>query len=257
MSMVESKARSVADFTEGKILATVEIEAPPERVFRALASEEIVHWWGADGIYKTTEWTGDVRPGGRWRASGVEADGKLFSVEGEYLETDPPWRLVHTWKPTWDPGSVTTVTYRLEAIEGGTRVTLHHSGFASRESCAGHTDGWAMVLGWLKQHAAPKLPRAFFLIRLFPPRQTFLFDMSEAEKRMMGEHVGYWKNLLDQGTAFAFGPVADPKGVWGVGIVEVEGGAALTALEKGDPAIQSGLGFRYEVLPMPQAIVSR
>ena len=49
---------------------------------RALASEEIVHWWGADGVYKTTEWTGDVRPGGRWRASGVEADGKPFAVEG-------------------------------------------------------------------------------------------------------------------------------------------------------------------------------
>jgi uncharacterized protein YndB with AHSA1/START domain len=257
MSMVESKVRSVADFAEGKIVATVEIEAPPERVFRALASEEIVHWWGADGIYKTTEWTGDVRPGGHWRASGVEADGKRFAVEGEYLETDPPHKLVHTWKPTWDPGSATTVTYRLEAIEGGTRVTLHHSGFTSRESCANHTDGWAMVLGWLKQHAAPKPPRAFFLIRLLPPRPTFLFDMSEAEKRVMGEHVGYWKGLLGQGLAFAFGPVADPKGVWGVGIVEVEGEAAISALEKADPAIQSGLGFRYEVLPMPQAIVSR
>jgi uncharacterized protein YndB with AHSA1/START domain len=257
MSMVESKARSVADFTDGKIVATVEIEAPPERVFRALASEEIVHWWGADGIYKTTEWTGDVRPGGHWRASGIEADGKRFAVEGEYLETDPPHKLVHTWKPTWDPGSATTVTYRLEAIEGGTRVTLHHSGFTSRESCANHTDGWAMVLGWLKQHAAPKPPRAFFLIRLLPPRPTFLFDMSEAEKRVMGEHVGYWKGLLGQGVAFAFGPVADPKGVWGVGIVEVEGEAAVSALEKADPAIQSGLGFRYEALPMPQAVVSR
>src|SRR5688500_17337147 len=113
--MVESKARSVADFGEGRIVATVEIEAPPERVFRALASEEIVHWWGADGIYKTTEWTGDVRPGGRWRASGVAADGKSFAVEGEYLEADPPRKLVHTWKPTWDSGSATTVTYRLEA----------------------------------------------------------------------------------------------------------------------------------------------
>ena len=153
MTMVESRARSVADLTEGRIVATVEIEAPPERVFRALASEEIVHWWGDDGVYRTTEWTGDVRPGGRWRAGGVGADGKGFGVEGEYLETDPPHKLVHTWKADWDPGSVTTVTYRLEAIEGGTRVTLHHHGFTSRESCAGHTDGWAMVLGWLKGHA--------------------------------------------------------------------------------------------------------
>ena len=73
----------------------------------------------------------------------------------------------------------------------------------------------------------------------------------------MGEHVGYWKKLFDEGVAFAFGPVADPKGVWGVGIVEVEGEAAVKALEKDDPAIQSGLGFRYEALPMPQAMVCR
>jgi hypothetical protein len=114
-----------------------------------------------------------------------------------------------------------------------------------------------MVLGWLKAFAAPKTPRTFFLIRLLPPRPTFMFDMSDAERRMMGEHVGYWKKLLDQGVAFAFGPVADPKGAWGVGIVEVEGETAVSALEKGDPAIQSELGFRYEVLPMPQAIVCR
>ena len=255
--MVESKARSVADFAAGRIVATVEIEAPPERVFRALASDEVVHWWGAEGVYKTAEWTGDVRPGGRWRASGVEADGKPFAVEGEYLETDPPRKLVHTWKPSWDPGSSTTVTYRLEAIAGGTRVTLHHEGFASRESCAGHTDGWIMVLGWLKNHAAPKPARSFFLIRLIPPRPTFPLDMSETERRVMGEHVGYWQGLQKEGVAFAFGPVADPKGAWGVGIVEVENEGAVKALEKADPAPKSGLGFHYEILPMPQAIVNR
>lgn len=93
MSRIErSRARAVADLADGMILATVEIAAPPERVFRALTSREIVEWWGADGVYRTTEWTGDVRPGGTWRASGVGADGKPFAVEGEYLEIDPPGR---------------------------------------------------------------------------------------------------------------------------------------------------------------------
>jgi uncharacterized protein YciI len=81
--------------------------------------------------------------------------------------------------------------------------------------------------------------------------------MTEAEKRVMGEHVGYWTKLLEQGVAFAFGPVVDPKGPWGVGIVEVEGEAAVKALEQADPAIQSGLGFSYEILPMARAVVCR
>src|SRR5262245_61913229 len=107
--MVERNPRSVADLSDGTIVATVEIAAPPERVYRALASDEIVKWWGAEGLYQTTEWTGDVKPGGRWRAAGVGADGKRFAVEGEFLEIDPPHKLVHTWQPDWDPGKPTRV----------------------------------------------------------------------------------------------------------------------------------------------------
>ena len=82
MSIAKSRARAVADVAEGTILACVDIAAPPERVFRAITSKEVCDWWGQEGMYTTSEWTGDVRKGGRWRASGVGADGKTFSVEG-------------------------------------------------------------------------------------------------------------------------------------------------------------------------------
>jgi uncharacterized protein YndB with AHSA1/START domain len=252
----ESRARSVADLAQGSILATVEIAAPPERVFRALASKEIVEWWGAEGVYRTTEWEGDVRGGGRWRSTGVGADGKPFSVQGEYVEIDSPRRLTHTWQPDWDPGSTTRVTYQLEAIEGGTLLTLRHVGFTSRDSCKGHVNGWGMVLAWLAGHVAPRrAPPSHYLIRLIPPRPTFLQDMTEQERSIMGEHVGYWTRLLADGVAVAFGPVADPQGPWGVGLVEVDGAEALAAIESGDPAMRAGAGFRYEVLPMLRAIV--
>ena len=39
---VTSTARAVADLSEGLVLASVEIAAPPERVFRALTSKEII-----------------------------------------------------------------------------------------------------------------------------------------------------------------------------------------------------------------------
>jgi hypothetical protein len=34
------------------------------------------------------------------------------------------------------------VTYLLEALEGGTRITLRHEGFVAREQCTGAYIGW-------------------------------------------------------------------------------------------------------------------
>ena len=150
---MKSTARAVADMNAGTIVATVEIAVPPERVFRALASDELPQWWGAPELYRTTRWTGDLRVGGAWRTDGVGADGSAFHVEGEYLEIDRPRRLVQTWRPSWDPGSNTTFSYDLEAIEGGTRITVRHGGFAGRaEACQGHAAGWERVLTWLRNH---------------------------------------------------------------------------------------------------------
>lgn len=149
--------RSVADLTTGTIVASVEIAVAPERVFKALTdSTEIVQWWGSADTYRTEAFSADLRVGGRWQARGRAVDGKPYQVEGEILELDPPRRLVQTWIPDWAPGLKTTLTYRLEAIAGGTRLTVRHEGFgAHRETFEGHTIGWERVLGFLKNHLAP------------------------------------------------------------------------------------------------------
>src|SRR5919198_3405926 len=87
------RARAAADLAEGSVLATVEVAAPPERVFQALASKEVTDWWVRPGVFDTREWSGNVRAGGRWRASGV-GGGKPYPLEGEFLGVDPPRRLV-------------------------------------------------------------------------------------------------------------------------------------------------------------------
>ena len=46
MSELKS-ARAIADLDSGLILATVEIAASPDRVFKALCSEEVAAWWGS------------------------------------------------------------------------------------------------------------------------------------------------------------------------------------------------------------------
>jgi uncharacterized protein YndB with AHSA1/START domain len=140
-NIVKSKARAVANTAEGHLTASVELAVPPERVFQALASKEVTNWWIRTGVFDTQEWAGDVRAGGQWRASGT-ARGQPYTLEGEFLEIDPPRKLAHTWHRVGTPNPPTTVTYDLEPIDGRTRVTLRHAGFTSPETCTNTAIGW-------------------------------------------------------------------------------------------------------------------
>jgi uncharacterized protein YndB with AHSA1/START domain len=136
-----SNARVVADLAEGSIFGSVEIAATPERVFRALASKEIVNWWVRPGVFDTTDWAGDVRVGGRWRAVGT-GNGRPFSIDGEFLEINIPRTLRLTWQLAGAPGKPTQLTYLLERIDGGTRLTLQQTGFAAPDWCLNTCAGW-------------------------------------------------------------------------------------------------------------------
>ncbi len=147
---------AIADLEQGTIHASITIEAPIERVYRALTEgSEIVQWWGSDTTYRTTEWTSDVRVGGKWLAKGTGANGP-YQVGGEFLSVKPPYEIVQTWEPSWDAGHVTTLTYRLEHVSKGTRLTIHHEGFSDRPDMGReHTQGWSLVLAWLNAFVAP------------------------------------------------------------------------------------------------------
>jgi len=139
-------ARAVADLMDGTVLASVEIAASPERVFSALASEEIVKWWVMPGVFETLEWTGEVRPGGSWRAAGLRANGQTWSLEGEFIDVDPPSKLVHTWRMPGIGDAPSLVTYSIERVENGARITLRHTGIGQRDSCMGACMGWESSL---------------------------------------------------------------------------------------------------------------
>ena len=79
------------------------------------------------------------------------------------------------------------------------------------------------------------------------PRPTFAQDMTAEERAIMQQHVAYWTNLMNKGFVLAFGPVIDPKGVYGLGIVEVDNPEQLNEFITNDPA--NGLN-RYEFYPM-------
>ncbi len=141
MSEIRTHARAVADVIDGLVVASVEIARAPERVFQALTSQEIIEWWVNPGVFDTREWSGDVRVGGRWRASGI-ARGAAYVLEGEFLEVDPPRKLVQTWHRAGTPDAPSTVTYLLEPIAGGTRLTVRHTDIATPELRNNMSAGW-------------------------------------------------------------------------------------------------------------------
>jgi len=86
-----------------------------------------------------------------------------------------------------------------------------------------------------------------FFVKLVPPRTTFMMDMNDNEKAIMQKHVMYWAELLEKGIAIAYGPVLDPKGAYGVGVVSVGSDEQFQQVIANDPA--SGLN-KFEYAPM-------
>lgn len=139
-------ARAVADTADASLLATVDLPAPPQRVFPALASGEITRWWVRPGVFDTREWSGRVEVGGAWRASGM-VRGQPYALEGRFLAIDSPQALSQTWHAAGAPTEPGVVHYRLEPVgRGGTRLTLRHTGFASPEQCINTAIGWETSL---------------------------------------------------------------------------------------------------------------
>lgn len=88
-----------------------------------------------------------------------------------------------------------------------------------------------------------------FVFRLLPPRPDFPATMSDAERETMTAHVEYWTGLMREGHVLGFGPVADVREPYGIGIVLADDLAAAERLRDADPAVVAGLG-REEISPV-------
>jgi hypothetical protein len=95
----------------------------------------------------------------------------------------------------------------------------------------------------------------YFVSRLIGPRPTFPLDITEEERELMGVHGQYWRQKMAEGKVVVFGPVLDPKGVWGMGVMRARDEAEVHAMQSEDPVIVANRGFSYETLPMMTAVV--
>jgi uncharacterized protein YndB with AHSA1/START domain len=124
----------------------VAIAASPETVWGFLVDpEKAITWWGRPTSF-------EVRPGGAFRME--VGSGNITS--GEFLEVDPPRRLVCTWGwevggagPDVVPAGSTTIELSLVPDGEGTKLTLVHRDLPGREAADGHGAGWDHYLGRL------------------------------------------------------------------------------------------------------------
>ena len=122
------------------------LPAPPQAVFDAWTDAEGMRTWFCPTDTMThAEATLDVRVGGKWRIA-MHGEG-VYVQEGEYIEIDPPNKLVMTWRSDMLQGKETVVTVEL-APHGAdeTELTLTHEAFDAEESRDSYHGGWGEII---------------------------------------------------------------------------------------------------------------
>ena len=123
-----------------KIVKTVFLKAPPEHVWKFLTRADQLALW----FHRAAA---DLEEGGEWaletNSYGKEGEKMIW---GKVLEMKAPARLVHTFTHQWIDGAETKCTWTLEAVSGGTILTLVHEGWENVDKpfghAADHDKGW-------------------------------------------------------------------------------------------------------------------
>jgi uncharacterized protein YndB with AHSA1/START domain len=124
----------------GALVVERVIRATPDEVFDAWTTpSRMAAWMSPIGAAEAEV---DLRVGGSFRVVMVEA---RIEHTGEYLEIDPPRRLVFTWVSPFTGGESSVVTVELHPHEDGTRVVLTHERLPENV-VDGHRDGWGTMI---------------------------------------------------------------------------------------------------------------
>lgn len=120
---VNSATFQVTTPSDEEIRMTRLFDAPPALVYEAMTRpEHIRQWWGCLGEgYSVPVCEVDLRVGGKWKFVNRHPGGEAVFY-GEYLELDPPHRVVFTEIFADFPDSPSTVTSELVAEGGKTRL---------------------------------------------------------------------------------------------------------------------------------------
>jgi uncharacterized protein YndB with AHSA1/START domain len=138
----------MATDTAEAITREIDIAASPETVFAFFVDQAKLTRWLA------VEATLDARPGGICHQVHEGRPGQgPFHMHGEFVELDPPNRVVFSWGFTEPeigvPPGASTVEVTLSPSGAGTRVRLVHRGLPVAEIDS-HSGGWTVMLDRLR-----------------------------------------------------------------------------------------------------------
>jgi uncharacterized protein YndB with AHSA1/START domain len=124
------------------------INATQQRVWDAITTPHIVA-----RFFSGARVEGTYQPGTQIRTA--SADGSQEWGNNTVLESDPPRKLVHTWRSLYDAELAaepeSRVTWEIEAMPGGyARLTLIHDQLEAAPKTAASVTGWPYYLSSLK-----------------------------------------------------------------------------------------------------------
>lgn len=124
------------------------IQATPERVWQALTSGEISpHYYFGTRVESTWE------TGSPYRYIDINNDDHIM-LEGTILEAEPPYKLVQTFRPLWQPEALaltqSKVTWVVKSVGEGCSVTLLHEELDDTPFANNIIEGWSRILSGLK-----------------------------------------------------------------------------------------------------------
>jgi uncharacterized protein YndB with AHSA1/START domain len=140
------------------LVITREFQVPIASVWSALTDpDQAPPWWGPRGFHTPRESIdATLEIGGFYRACMIQSTtGREYWWSGVHTDVEPPNLLVftHAWdKSDGTRGFETEVTFQLEEIDGGTRMTFTQGPFDTLDNRDGHGVGWRESFDRLAEH---------------------------------------------------------------------------------------------------------
>lgn len=145
-----------------KQMYEIYIKASPEKVWDAITKPEWTERYGYRGRVEY-----DLKPGGAFLTRSapymVAAGLPEIAIDGEVIESDPPRKLVHTYRFLFSPEmkqeGFTRITWEIEpSAPGFSRLTVTHdvegapilAGMVGSKFSEQGTGGWSWILSDLK-----------------------------------------------------------------------------------------------------------